>query len=231
MRKDKLKPKLLMLGLIITMLWSSIGNADWENSSQIGEKTRVPRYSYFYDINDHWAYSYIAAMVDAEVLNGYEDGNFRPDWTVTRAEFATMLVKSGTFDRSGYRGEFYDVNSADWHSTYVQTAYDKGWMNGYSDGTFAPDAPITRLEMAAIIGRIVGPYTGSTTVGEDMINNVFWDGYEIPEWAYKDVAYVLETGIMQGVNDYQFLPYYYTTRAEAATVLYKTLAFYNSVGL
>ena len=180
------------------------------------------------DISGHWAKQNIEWMVGKEFITGYTDGTFKPNNSITRAEFATILVRSGTFDRNSYRGTFSDIKDGEWHSVFIQTAYDKGWIKG-SDGKFRPNDKISRAEMGAIMGRIVKSSSQDPVNGRHMISNVFTDRANIPNWSKDDVVYTLENGIMKGGTGNRFLPNDSSTRAEAATVIYNTLKFFGSV--
>jgi hypothetical protein len=88
----------------------------------------------------------------------------------------------------------------------------------YQDGTFRPDAVITRAEMAAMIANALGQSTAANTA------TGFADDKDIPAWAKASVAYVKQAGIVQGKGDNQFAPQDHATRAEAVTVLLNMLA-------
>lgn len=180
------------------------------------------------DISGHWAKQNIEWMVGKSFVTGYKDGTFKPNNSITRSEFAAILVRSGTFDRNSYRGTFSDIKDGEWHSVFIQTAYDKGWIKG-SDGKFRPNDKISRAEMAAIMGRIVKSRSQDPANGRHMIANVFADRWSIPNWSKDDMAYTIENSIMKGGTGNRFLPNDSSTRAEAATVIYNTLKFFGSV--
>lgn len=185
------------------------------------------------DIAGHWAEQNINWMVGKDFLSGYKTdtpgvNSFRPNNSVTRGEFAAMVVKAGTFDRNSYRDTFGDINTEDWHAVYVQTAYDKGWIKGV-DGNFKPNYNISRTEMAVIIGRIVKSRSADPVDGRYMIENTFTDRAIIPDWAKDDMAYVLHNGVMRGTTGNRFAPENPSTRAESATVIYNALQFFGNV--
>lgn len=180
------------------------------------------------DISGHWAKQNIEWMVGKEFITGYTDGTFKPNNSITRAEFATILVRSGTFDREEYKGIFQDVKASDWHAVYIQTAYEQGWIKG-SDGKFRPNDKISRAEMAVIMGRIVKSSSKDPVNGRNMISNVFTDRANIPNWSKDDMAYAIENGIMKGGTGNNFFPNSHSTRAEAATVTYNTLEFFRKI--
>lgn len=108
----------------------------------------------FPDISAHWAEIYINAAADKEIVNGYEDGNFRPDENITRAEFAKIIVKLTEKDISQKSTEFSDVETH-WAEAYIAVLAEKDIITGYEDNTFRPDEAITRAEAVAIINRAV----------------------------------------------------------------------------
>ena len=110
--------------------------------------------STFNDVaKDCWAANYIGYMQQFGIVTGYEDGSFRPDAPVTRAEFAAIASR---FERltEGTKS-FSDVPSSHWAAKYINFAATRGWVNGYADGTFRPNNSITRAEVAAVTCRLL----------------------------------------------------------------------------
>ena len=101
----------------------------------------------------HWAANYIGYMQQFGIITGYADGSFRPDASVTRAEFAAIASR---FERltEGTKS-FSDVTSSHWAAKYINFAATRGWVNGYADGTFKPNNSITRAEVAAVTCRLL----------------------------------------------------------------------------
>ena len=101
----------------------------------------------------HWAANYIGYMQQFGIITGYADGSFRPDASVTRAEFAAIASR---FERltEGTKS-FSDVPSSHWAAKYINFAATRGWVNGYADGTFKPNNSITRAEVAAVTCRLL----------------------------------------------------------------------------
>lgn len=101
----------------------------------------------------HWAANYIGYMQQFGIITGYADGSFRPDASVTRAEFAAIASR---FERltEGPKS-FSDVPSSHWAAKYINFAATRGWVNGYADGTFRPNNSITRAEVAAVTCRLL----------------------------------------------------------------------------
>lgn len=106
------------------------------------------------DIAGHWARDAISQLMDAGIVRGYDDGTFRPDNAVTRAEFVTMLARATGADLTGPgSSDFSDVRGGDWFAPAVALAVQNNWVTGYPDGSFRPAGDITRAETAVIISR------------------------------------------------------------------------------
>lgn len=85
------------------------------------------------------------------------DTSFEPSRNVTRAEYVKMLVRalSCRYQKEGTNTPFSDVDESMWYAEYINFATNHGWINGYQDGTFRPDAPITRAEAAKILANAI----------------------------------------------------------------------------
>lgn len=101
----------------------------------------------------HWAANYIGYMQQFGIITGYADGSFRPDASVTRAEFAAIASRFEKLTEGNK--SFSDVPSSHWAAKYINFAATRGWVNGYADGTFRPNNSITRAEVAAVTCRLL----------------------------------------------------------------------------
>lgn len=101
----------------------------------------------------YWAANYIGYMQQFGIITGYSDGSFRPDAPVTRAEFATIASRFEKLTEGSK--SFADVPDTYWAARYINFAATRGWVTGYSDGTFKPENPITRAEVAAVTCRLL----------------------------------------------------------------------------
>lgn len=161
-----------------------------------------------------WASEVIYKLSGLGVINGYPDGTFRPDNKITRAEFATVLVKA--FQLPAASGKVFDDTANHWASDFTGAAYAAGIVKGYSESIFGPDDLITREQMAVMIARAVKL--------EDEVEEVtFTDGDQISHWARGAVTAVTQAGIMRGYPDGSFAPLNEATRAEAVTVIANAL--------
>jgi GH43 family beta-xylosidase len=170
------------------------------------------------DISGHWAEANIRQALEKEIVTGYPDGTFKPGATVTRAEFAVMLINTLKPQESGTELTFTDtVAIGDWAKKAVAQAVQSSVIKGYADGSFRPNAAITRAEMAAMVANTLG------LSNEQVAVSGFADDKDIPQWAKGAAAELKKRGLIEGRNTNQFVPNGQTTRAEAVTVLLKML--------
>ena len=101
-----------------------------------------------------WYDTAVCTLALEGIVNGYEDGSFRPEHMVTRAEFVTMALRLVRITPSGAGRQFKDVSQTHWAVGYIQTAAGSGLITGYSDGTFRPNQYITRAEAVTILNRV-----------------------------------------------------------------------------
>ncbi|MFC4598199.1 S-layer homology domain-containing protein [Cohnella hongkongensis] len=146
-------------------------------------------------------------------LFGYADGTFGPDRNVTRAEIAAMLVR--VFDRNedAAPGDFPDVGDGHWAKAYIDRASGMSLMIGYPDGSFKPDATITRAEMASAIAPLLPEATGASAGFADTEGS----------WAQAVIEQANAAGIVYGYEDGTFRPNSMLTRAEAVTMIGRLL--------
>lgn len=166
----------------------------------------------FSDTKGHWAESYINSGVSAGYISGYSDGTFKPDKTVTRAEFAKMLNLAIGINNTTTIS-FSDVSSSAWYYSDVRKAVAAGYITGYDDGTFRANNNIARQEAAVIISRIITEPTVSKTITTS-------DKSSIASWALSGVNKVYAKGYMTGDANNYYRPTGNLTRAEAAKIIY-----------
>ncbi|OCT12892.1 hypothetical protein A8709_21415 [Paenibacillus pectinilyticus] len=189
----------------------------------VGQAAGIP--ANFSDIAGHWGEARIKQAVEDGIVSGYPDGTFKPNRAVTRAEFAVMLMNTLKTQGEGAKLNFTDGAAIDaWAQKAISLAVREGWMSGYDDGSFRPNAEITRAEMAVVIAGTLGKRV------EGHAATHFTDDKDIPLWAKSSVAAVLQADIMQGKGANQFAPQDRATRAEAVTVLLKAAAAQKSNG-
>ncbi|MEX2416371.1 MAG: S8 family serine peptidase [Paenibacillaceae bacterium] len=103
----------------------------------------------------HWAYDYIRQGVDAGIIAGYEDGTFRPDQAISRAEMAVMIAKALKMRGTEGTSPFVDINSNNWAAPFIREMKAKGYIAGYVDGTFHPNGIATRAEYATVLIGVI----------------------------------------------------------------------------
>ncbi|MDF9409403.1 MAG: Endo-1,4-beta-xylanase A precursor [Pelotomaculum sp. PtaB.Bin013] len=168
----------------------------------------------FSDIAGHWAQNEIEGLVARGAVTGYPDGTFKPDNTITRAEFATVLVKA--LKLAPQNGKIFADTARHWARDYIATAASNGIVNGYDNETFGPDDLITREQMAVMIVK-----AEKLAIVSEGIS--FEDGNKISAWARSAVATAAKKGIMKGYPDNTFKPEGNSTRAEAVTAIMNAL--------
>ena len=107
---------------------------------------------------DKWYNNAISTLSNMGIICGYPDGTFRPDAPITRAELTKIAAGFFSDPRvaATYDGRFSDVHGAEWYISYLMTAIKEGLIEGYPDGSFRPDRPITRAETCTIVNRTLG---------------------------------------------------------------------------
>lgn len=162
------------------------------------------------DIEGHWAENLLQSWKNANLISGYEDGSFRPDVPVTRAEFVHMLNKAVGYDYAGSIS-FSDVSPSDWFYNSVAIAVGEGYASGMPNGTFEPNSIITRAQ-AAVFGYNAANQPQTET------GLTYTDTGDIPSWAYESVAGMTSEGYLSGFNG-AFRPNDSMTRAEAVSFI------------
>lgn len=169
-----------------------------------------------------WARDAINALAEAGIINGKTETEFAPNDTVTRAEFAKMLMGVFGLNTTTYStSSFNDVSTDAWYFQSVESAYNLGIIQGVAPGYFDPNANITRQDMAVMVVR-AATLSGSpiTAVNEA---KVFADDASIADYAKEAVTTLQTAGIINGMTDTEFAPLSNATRAQAAQVLYSFL--------
>ncbi|GIP51046.1 Ig-like domain-containing protein [Paenibacillus vini] len=170
------------------------------------------------DISMHWAEGSIKQALSKGLVSGYPDGTFKPNASVTRAEFLLMLMNVINGDETVADPSFTDADEiGDWAKGAVSKALQAGIINGYADGSFRPNANITRAEMGVMVAKALDlPHAGNDYA-------LFADHKEIPAWAKDSVTALKSLGILKGTSANKFNPAASTTRAEAVVVLMNML--------
>jgi uncharacterized protein YjdB len=184
------------------------------------------------DISGHWAESSIRWAMEEALYQGTSDTTFSPDATMSRGMFVTVLGRFAGIDPEDYQDWylddlFTDVSAGSYYAPYVNWAVRYGIANGMGDGTFAPDEPVTREQLAVLLQRFASIYNYEL-VGSGSVTDSFADAGQIQDYARDAVEAMRSTGLLQGAENqngtYDFLPQESATRAQCAVVLQRLQA-------
>ncbi|WP_241674922.1 S-layer homology domain-containing protein [Paenibacillus luteus] len=175
----------------------------------------------FNDIKNHWANAEIMKAAEAGWINGYQDGSFRPQDKVTRAQLTTMLSRALLLSASeGKPTTFKDAEQIPSYArAHVSQAVTAGIVKGFEDHTFRPQRFITRSEIAVMVMRVIG-YDEKNSAGKQL---AFGDAEQIQDWAYPAIVSATELGLVQGRGNNRFVPHGVATRAEAVVLILRLL--------
>lgn len=178
----------------------------------------------FTDIETYWGATYVDFLYNAGITTGYEDGTFRPDQKITRAQFAAMLYRYLGLDESKYADvelPFADNAKIGAYAVpAIKALYTEGIINGSagSDGKlyFNPNNSLTRAQAATMIGR-------TQEKGYASVDLTFTDAAKIPAYATAYIQTMVAQGIISGYTDGSFKPNNPITRGQMAKILYNLM--------
>ncbi|WP_438448042.1 5'-nucleotidase C-terminal domain-containing protein [Gorillibacterium sp. sgz5001074] len=180
----------------------------------------------FADLKGHWARNEVELLASKLLVKGQTDTAFAPDAAITRAEFAALLVRAlGLKPDAAGASTIADVKSGEWYAGAIGAAVKAGVMKGFEDGTFRPNASITREEMAVMIARALAAAGKGEAQTQTDASRKFADGSQIQAWALDSVGRSAAAGIVNGTADNRFQPSAQATRAEAAVMLKRFLQY------
>jgi len=176
------------------------------------------------DLQGHWASGQIAEWMEKGVVSGFPDGTFRPDESISRAQFITMVnTVLGLKEKAPI--SYADVKEGDWFAGEIAKAKKSGYISGYPDNTIRPNNTITRQEIAAIIAGILELDPNPAGV------NSFKDAGVIASWSKGVMGAVNAEGILSGFPDGTCRPADTATRAQGVVILSKaTGVMYTEAG-
>ncbi|WP_413161286.1 S-layer homology domain-containing protein [Capilliphycus salinus ALCB114379] len=176
----------------------------------------------FPDLTQHWARSFINRLQRQAIVSGFRDGTFRPEQTLTRAEYAALL--RAAFQRPPKRAylPFKDVSTNFWAFSAIQNAYEAGFISGFPDNTFRPQAKITRLQvLLSLVAGLNIPKPTAFSLAE-----IYTDAATIPNYAVSAIAGATESKLVVTYpQSERFDPDQPATRAEVAAIIYQALVF------
>lgn len=176
----------------------------------------------FSDVDSsHWAHSYIQFVKDNKIMQGDENGLFRPDDSITREEWVKTVLTAFVIDTKDAKCDFSDVDTERWSYPYVAKAFEMMIINGVSDTEFAPTQSISRQDAAVMF------YRGAKAARESSLSDIaisnFTDAEDIADYAKEPINILYRLEIVNGYEDGSFKPNAPITRAEAAKMIYTAL--------
>ncbi len=133
-----------------------------------------------------WYEKAVETLASMGIITGY-NGSFRPGDFISRDEFTAIAMRFAIL--TGGKASFSDVSSADWAYSYIMSAAEYGWINGYTDGTYKPEALITRAEVVTIVNNMLGRSAGKDYIDTQPANlKIFPDASSSSYWAYYEIV-------------------------------------------
>lgn len=195
----------------------------WFETGSFSEYTLMAKIAAFADIVKHWAKADIEVLVDKGIVKGVSASNFAPDSSITRAQFATLLVKAlGLADVKPAKATFKDVKAGAWYYGTVEAAAAKGLVAGFK-GSFNPEGKITRQEMAVMVAKAL-EVGGKKVSADTSLLSKFSDKGDIAVWAQSSLAVAVKEGIITGRTATTVVSKANATRAEGTVMIKKVLS-------
>ncbi len=199
---------------------SGKGNYPGSSAETVNGSGEDGKQTLYRDMNEtHWAYDTVRYLTEKKVVNGDEAGNFNPENAVTRAEFAKMIVSGFGLYHASATCDFADIPQGHWAYPYIASLAEKGVINGIDENFFGGDMLISRQDMAVMLARI-------SSIFSDEGNLTFDDSSDIADYAAAAVASLSSLGIIKGYENNTYCPRGNATRAEAATVISRSMKLF-----
>ncbi|MDF2520526.1 MAG: S-layer protein [Clostridia bacterium] len=173
----------------------------------------------FDDVNTQWAIDSIEVLAARNIMNGKSENRFDPKANITRAEVAVLITRVLHLDAKAAAGKFSDVPTNKWYAEEVEAAAQAGIIDGVGGGKFAPEAQITREQIAVMICRALEYKQGKTSAAPAL---TFTDAADISEYAKNAVAIASSENIVKGSGS-RFNPKDKATREQVAVMIYRLL--------
>lgn len=186
----------------------------------------------FVDVQDHWAKEQINNMGSRLIVNGTGNDLYEPASSVTRAEFASIVVRALGLRASASELPFNDVSTDSWYFNAVTAAYAYGLVEGDREGNFNGSDTVTREQAMSIIARamsITGLAASTDAFNVNLLLSSFADYNQIASWSQESFAQVLQAGLLTGRTDNRLAPKAVLTRAEAAVLVQRLLQRSNLI--
>ena len=180
----------------------------------------------FADVDSHWAKEAVNDMGSRMVINGVGEGKFEPDRSITRAEFATIIIKALGLKPGTGTNPFNDVKASDWYCASIETATQYNIISGYGKGKFGPMDPITREQAMSMVARAM-KLTGLKADLQDeeaqKLLEAFGDAAKASEYAKTNIAACIKAGIADSKEGDMSKVKGNITRAEVAVIVRRLL--------
>ena len=166
----------------------------------------------FEDIERHWAQEMIEELVTRDIIQGYEDGTFRPNEAISRQHVVALLTRAFSFESVRSTDDFSDVSPMNPYYEAIRTLQQAGIIDG-AEGMFLPTENTTRAQLAKVLVGVMGLTPAGTTSFSDVSSNHWGAGY---------IAVLEREGIALGDHG-KFHPNVPVTRAEFVAFLYRII--------
>ncbi|NMO94940.1 InlB B-repeat-containing protein [Paenibacillus lemnae] len=177
----------------------------------------------FADVEGHWSKQAVNDMASRMIVKGMNENQYNPNAVITRAELAAIVVRALGLEENSSSASFSDVKPGDWYAGAVGKAAEYGLIEGYDNGTFAPNRTITRQEALVIMARAMKEANlQADEVNADSVLSPFADQAQVAPWAKPAMAAAVKFGLVQGSNK-GLMPAGNLTRAETAAIVQRFL--------
>ncbi len=171
------------------------------------------------DLTGHWAESFIAELVKRGMISGFPDRTFRPDLTITRAQYAALIARAFDLPVQRQSSNFVDVAPNFWGLAAIAKAEGMGFLAGFPDGTFRPDLNLTRVQTLVSLVNGLGLVGGNSGA-----LGLYRDRAQIPTYATTALATATQKRLVVNHPQIDLIePMVDTTRAEVAAMIYQAL--------
>jgi hypothetical protein len=175
----------------------------------------------FSDVQGHWASEFIEVLASKNVIAGFPDGTFKPDQSVTRAQFAAIVRQAFNENKVRAYPEFRDVPRNYWAAPAIEEAYETGFMSGYPGNIFQPNQQISKVQ--ALVSLAAGLHLDPGRPNANLLS-IYRDARDIPDYAMNGVAAATNKGLVVNYPNVSFLsPEETATRGDVAAYIYQAL--------
>lgn len=170
-----------------------------------------------------WINPILSDLAQRQLVSGFPDGSFRPEAPMTRAEFAAQINRLFVLNPRPVQQTYPDLATTHWASGSIQSAMAMGFLSGYPDRTFRPEASVTRLQ---VILALASGLSLKTSQPPDLVLRDYLDAHQVPAWAKAPVVAALEADVVVNYPDTRNLaPNRLASRAEVVAMLRQALVY------